>query len=141
MQVKRALEGCNTDQDACQKKKARDEKKDRWDDQKKGQKSQIAKEVYPKSKGKPAYKTNHLEREKRVRNSKVQPPHLVRILSRRSVPSAFSSSSRSSPQPWTPDVHKPAGEVIIPPFQPVRRRSIAVLPPGVAKTIVTHFLV
>ena len=30
----------------------------------KGQKSQFAKEVYPKSKGKPPYKISHLEREK-----------------------------------------------------------------------------
>ena len=55
------------------------------------------KEVYPKSKGKPPYKRSHLEREKEfafrvgpLEFEKIQPPHLVRILSRRSVPSALS---------------------------------------------------
>lgn len=48
------------------------------------------KEVYPKSKGKPPYKRSHLEREKEFA-FRVGP--LVRILSRRSVPSALSNLS------------------------------------------------
>ena len=63
--MKRALEGCNTDQDACQRKGSR------WRrriagmiNHKQEQESHFVKDVYPKSKGKPPYKRSHLEREK-----------------------------------------------------------------------------